>query len=212
MSREAYTIPTTSQSSSPSRQSPSSQSPSRKIEHNSPQQPAYERLQSENSGKVTYSCIACATKVTSKVTNRPGNRQRLQCDYCGGWSFYKIRTKAICQFEARWGWDGILLYCWDWATLYGSDEIRSALFQDMENTILYFKRSWDCRMVQWEHESFKTIDDRNDEGFLYFQSVIILCNFDNLSRLVLSWWIWENMFSSCLVVENSRRSRMSFVY
>lgn len=95
MSREAYTVPTTTQgNSSPSRIVSSSQSPSRQTEQTSPQQPAYERLPRAES-KVTYICSACATKVTRN------KRERLQCDYCGGWVFHKMKTKAVCQFEAR---------------------------------------------------------------------------------------------------------------
>lgn len=94
MSREAYTVPTTTQSSSPLRTDSSSQPPSAQTEAASPKQPAYERLP-RHRPKVTYICAACATKVTRR------QNERLQCDYCGGWIFYKMKTKAVCQFEAR---------------------------------------------------------------------------------------------------------------
>lgn len=94
MSREAYTVPTTTQVSSPTRTVSSSQPPSRQTEHTSPQQPAYERLPRQKP-RVTYICSACATKVTRNQD------ERLQCDYCGGWIFHKMKTKSVCQFEAR---------------------------------------------------------------------------------------------------------------
>lgn len=95
MSREAYIVPTATQgSNSPTRPGSPGQPPSHQTEPTSPQKPAYERIPFEGA-KVTYMCAACATKVTR---NR---RERLQCDYCGGWIFHKMKTKAVCQFEAK---------------------------------------------------------------------------------------------------------------
>lgn len=95
MSREAYTVPTSSQGgSSPGTKSPSGQSSSRQAENEKPQQRPYERLPPQNA-RVTYQCADCSSKVQN------GKGERLQCDYCGGWVFHKIKTKTICQFEAK---------------------------------------------------------------------------------------------------------------
>lgn len=100
MSREAYTVPTSTEgSSSPGRKSPSNHSPSRQAELAKSQQPAYERLPTQNP-RITYQCAECG----SRVQNRRG--ERLQCDFCGGVLFHKMKTKAMCQFDARWDWYG----------------------------------------------------------------------------------------------------------